>query len=284
MGGVLTRFGLGAVACAALWAAPALGAENNDPALRRLCTGENATNANPCGAAPRPDQAAFRKLVREYGMAFAPKLLAPAETLGINGFDFAFQYALTNINEGEDYWQEGIESTTPPSVLQTLTLDVRKGLPFSFELGAQVSYLIDSELVAVGGSLKWSANEAVEAFPVDLAVRTSLNRIVGSTELDLTTFGLDFIISRGFGVGGVANIAPYMAYSPLFVFAASDVLDSTPRTASDPSASFVFEEEDEVLHRFVIGARFLLGAMNFTPEMAVTKGLQTYSFNLGLEF
>ncbi len=286
-----------------LWATPAL-ALDNDPHLDRLCVrepvdvdGDGATD-RPCGNAPAPDQQAFSDVVREYGMAFAPRLLAPAETLGVNGFNFGFHVGLTNINDAEEYWARTIEDEAPPPVLTTLHLDARKGLPYSLEVGASMSWLAQSELFGLGGSIKWAPNEGVDAFPVDFAARFTAVRVVGSSQLDLTTLGLDLVLSRGFGVGGVANIAPYMAYSPAFIFARSGVLDSTPgcgpssepdadgicRQGGDPERSFVFEKEELVLHRFVVGTRLVIGAVNFTPEIALTKGLQSYNFNLGLDF
>ena len=33
-----------------------------------------------------------------------------------------------------------------------------------------------------------------------------------------------------------------------------------------------------------LSARFILGAANFTPEIVLTKGLQSYTFKLGLDF
>ncbi len=278
-----------------LCAAPAF-ALDNDPHLDRLCVSAPADVDRdgidePCGNSPSGDQEAFTEIAREYGMAFAPRLLGPAETLGVNGFQFGFQLGLTNINQTEvtdgsttPYWTRTVEDESPPSVLKTVHLDMKKGLPYSLEIGASMSWLFDSEMFAFGGNVKWAPNEGIDAFPVDFAARFSASRVVGSSQLDLTTLGLDLILSRGFGVGGVANLAPYMAYSPVFVFARSGVLDSTPAIGTDPQRSFVFEKEELTIHRFVVGTRLVVGAVNLTPEVALTKGLQSYNFNLGLDF
>ena len=281
-----------------LCAAPAL-ALDNDPHLDRLCVPSPADVnpqdglgiKEPCGNAPSADQEAFTEIAREYGMVFAPRLLGPAETLGVNGFQFGFQLGLTNINQtdttdgsNKPYWERTVEDEAPPSVLKTLHIDLRKGLPYSVEVGASMSWLFDSEMFAFGGNIKWAPNEGIDAFPIDFAARFSATRVVGSSQLDLTTLGLDLILSRGFGVAGVANLAPFMAYSPVFVFARSGVLDSTPAIGNDPQRSFVFEKEELTIHRFVVGTRLVVGAVNLTPEVALTKGLQSYNFNLGLDF
>jgi len=262
-----------------------------DPALGRLCLPYDAASASPCGDTPRADQRAFAGLLEDYGMALAPRLMAPAETLGINGFAFGFQLGLTNVDDDQAHWQTATrknQGTSPsgdtPGTLQTLLLDVRKGLPFSAELGANLGWLVNSELFAFSGSLKWALNEAVAQFPVDGAVRASVGRVVGSTELHMTFFGLDVIASHGFGVANSLNIAPYMAYSPLFVFGSSGVIDSSPGTSVTPAGTFVMADEDVVIHRFVIGSRFIFGALNFTPEVAIAQGIQSFNFNTGLEF
>lgn len=257
---------------------------DNDPSLSRLCEGYNPNGLQPCGAKPKPDQSAFADLAREYAMALANKLLAPAETLGINGFDLGIQFGLTNINEDKAYWQQGIEDQSPPSMLVSTHIDMRKGLPYSVEVGATASYLFNSELFAFGGMVKFAPNEAIKDFPVDLAIKASVMRVVGSPQLKLTTFGLDGVISRSFGVAGAVNIAPYMAYSPVFVFARSGVIDSTPGDSKAADEHFVFDGEDFVIHRFVLGTRFLFGAFNFTPELALAQGIQSYAFNVGVDF
>jgi hypothetical protein len=253
-------------------------AADNDPTLVRLLFDDGGNPDLELG------QRRFGKLARELGMAMAPKLMAPAETLGLNGFQVGFELSTTNISEEQDFWQLGVEDESPPGTLQTTQFHVRKGLPYSFELGGAATYLAGSELWAFGGEVKWSPNEAVEAFPVDVAVRGALNRVVGSAELEMTVVSLDFILSRNFGVAGVTNVAPYMAYEPVFISARSKVLDATPANGQDTDGSFVFAEEDPVLHRFVLGSRFVFSVISLTPEVVLTKGLQTYNVNLGLDF
>lgn len=248
-------------------------AEDNDPNLYRF---RNADN--------QPDQAAFKEYARELGNAISPKLLAPAETLGINGFQFATQLSITNIKDTEDYWQIGVEDSDPPGTLMATHLTMRKGLPFSFEVGGTATYLVQSELWSFGAEGKWSLNEAVDDVPVDLGIRAAYSRMVGSTQMNLSTFNLDIILSRSFGAGGVVNIAPYMAYSPLWVYASSEVLDPTPAIPDDPQNNFVLAKENPSVHRFIFGMRFIFAGVNFTPEASLAQGIQTYSVNLGLDY
>ncbi len=279
------KAGLLSAAAVTLLAGSAL-ALDNDPALERLCRGYDPVNggAVPCTRPVRPNQAAFKDYARELGMVFAPRLLQPAETLGINGFQFDLQTSITAINNNETYWKLAARDGDPEAMLTTLGLDMRKGLPYSFEVATQLTYLFDSELWAVGGSLKWAINEAVEQFPVDFAVRGAVNHVVGTSQMSLTTVGIDAIVSRSFGAGGAVNFGPYLAYSPLLTFARSGVIDATPGTPDDAEGSFTFSGEDIVAHRFVIGVRVIAAAFLFTPEISLTQGMQQYNLQVGLDF
>ena len=72
--------------------------------------------------------------------------------------------------------------------------------------------------------------------PLDLAVRGTYNTLIGSTEIDLKTIGLDVIVSRVLD-WRVMNVAPN-AYSPIWC-TLSNVIDSTPGTR-DNADGFVF--------------------------------------------
>lgn len=275
---------------ALVWTAPAL-ALDSDPTLHRFVDLDSNGNIGTVR------QDLFREYARELGMAMAPKLLSPAETLGLNGFATGFEFSLTNIDNGAEHWTRGVQDGAAPGTLKTTQLHIRKGLPYSVEVGATATYLLETEMFAFGVEGKIAFNEAVDDFPVDIAARGFVQRVVGSPELNMTNFGGDLIISRSFGVGGVANVAPYMAYNPLVVVASSDVLDATPGcgpsrggldddcpAGGDPQRNFVLAEETEVLHRFVLGTRFIFSLVNFTPEVVIAQGLQTYNFKLGLDY
>lgn len=269
-------------------AAPAL-ALDNDPTLGRLCVVLDQS-ASPCGDTPRADQAAFADLARTYGVALAPRLLAPAETLGINGFAFAFQLGVTGVDEGASFWERGIrgnqsalETPDVPGSLQTFHLDLRKGLPYSLEIGAHFTYLFNSELFAVGGSLKAALNEGVARVPVDLAFKVGVSRMVGSDELEMTLTSFDVILSHRLGLQTL-SVTPYIAYSPLLIFARSGVVDSSPGNSTTPAGTFVFENEDLTAHRLTSGVRVLYGALAITPELVIASGQIAGNFNLGLDF
>src|SRR5262249_28418572 len=100
----------------------------------------------------------FRSLASELGIVLAPKLLAPADTIGFGGFQFSFEYSLTEISKDKDYWDAArvVDPTNrlqkrPEGFLPTYGVFVRKGiwLPLpSFELGAGALHLGNSNLWA----------------------------------------------------------------------------------------------------------------------------------------
>ncbi len=257
---------------------------DNDPAFSRLCIPTNSPPETPCGTNPRGDQLKFKGLTREYALALSPGLLAPAETMGINGFQFDLQFSVTSINNDRSYWIDGIQDETPPGSLVVSRIGVRKGLPGSLEVGMSTAYLIESELWMFTVMGKWALHEGMTVVPLDVAVRGTYNTLIGSPEIDLKTIGLDAIVSKSFGVAGVMNVSPYIGYSPIWVYAQSNVIDSTPGTRDNADGDFVFADENQMVHRTTLGVRFIMGLFNLTPEAALASSQQTYSINLGIDF
>ena len=93
-------------------------------------------------------------------------------------------------------------------------------------------------------------------------MRGTYNTLIGSPEIDLKTIGLDVIVSKSFGLAGVMNVAPYVAYSPIWVYAQSNVIDSTPGTRDNADGDFVFADETQMVHRTTLGVRFIMGLFN----------------------
>ena len=150
-----------------------------DPTLHGLCV-------NNCeGQFPAPDIAAFKGLTRAYGLALAPPLLAPANTIGINAFEVDMSYSFTQLQDDSSSWANAVKQREAVSNLMGTHFVVRKGLPYSFELEGQLGYLVNSELWTMGGSVKWSFHEAMRVIPIDFMVRGSVNHLVGSSQLDL---------------------------------------------------------------------------------------------------
>jgi hypothetical protein len=199
-------------------------------------------------ANPVTRDADFRSLVRELGLIFTPSNVQPAETTGISGFDFAFQYAFHPFDLAKPYWQDALEQkgTRLP---MTLGASARKGfilpvpLASEVELGAQ--WLVESQMLNLGANVRLALNEGFTGnhwwvvIP-DIAVNMGINRVVGSDDLDLLTVTAGGVVSKGFGVLGVMNVCPFVGYQSVFVNGSTRIIDADPTNTANVEDNVVF--------------------------------------------
>src|SRR5262245_24710978 len=116
-----SRWLASAIAFSAGVATPVLAyADSMDPALARLVQDTSCQSVGPDGTGkfynPKPgfsrcltDDAAFAKLVAQYGFAIAASGMHSARTTGFGGFEIAIEGAYTKIDDEARYWQEGTQ-------------------------------------------------------------------------------------------------------------------------------------------------------------------------------
>lgn len=224
-------------------------------------------------------QGDFFLLTQELGVAMTPTSLQPAETTGQSGFDFGVDYGFHDISDDEAYWQDALEGRRtgkePFPVLQTLGVRGRKGFPLPFPLSSEIelgaTWLLDSHLVNLGGNLRLALNEGFRWIP-DIAVMGGVNRLVGSEDLDLFDVTAGAAISKGFGIMGSFNLAPFVSYQSIFINAASRVLDPDPTSTADVGNNVVFEEVsllDNRVDRISFGARASVAIVQLTAGVDV---------------
>lgn len=245
----------------------------------------------------RANNAAFRDFTTQLGFVIAPRMASPAETLGHAGFHVSAMWS-GSIVSGEEYWlvtERGQGGDGTPGLVQTLQLDVRKGLPFSFEVGANLVWLADSEMFAPGLEVRWALQEGFQYIP-DLAIRGAVNHMVGNRDLLLTTVGADVVLSKSFGLGGTVNLAPYASWSLLFIAATSRVIDPTPLDENDLPSNLVFDERtpaSDINHRLTVGLRLLYAVVNISVQGEFQmlsdyetggSGVATITTKLGLDY
>ena len=277
-------------------------AKDNDIVLSRLATfnqracGLNGDNL--CGDVSK-NQAAFNKLAVDLGEVFAPRLANPAETLGEAGFAIGAMTSLSFIPNDEQYWKDVVEDRDPSSSLFTGHLQVRKGLPFSFEVAGNMGYLFNSEMFTVGADLKWALHEGFFYMPA-VAVRGSVNTVLGSEYLNLTTAGWDVSLSKDFGINGVLSLAPFIGYQNLYIIGSSRLINAFPQDPRPPqtitweqggqeqsdtfSPEFVFEQHTESINRFFLGARLNVWILSFVLEGVLGNNVNQVTFSGGLDF
>ena len=249
-----------------LAASPKAHAAGND--FRLNARGADGNGILFTGTTPNAD--AWRRLTTELAYVVSPRLASPAETLGHAGFQVGMLWSGSLVSAGEPYWGVTERAQLPngkaSSLLSTLQLDVRKGLPFSFELGASVSWLVESSLVSPGLELRWTFQEGYALAP-DVGSRAGVTHVVGNRDLSMTVVGIDGVISKGFGLGGFMHLAPYLSWSVMMVSASSRVVDPTPTEEKDFGDNFVFPElkaGDNVHHKLTLGARALFYVLNLS--------------------
>jgi len=141
-------------------------------------------------------QSEFRSLTKQAGAALSYKNLAPAEPLGITGFDLGVEVSAVDIKNGSgNYWDRAFGGDAPDFLLVP-KLRVRKGLPLGIDIGAMYSYLPNSNVRVYGFELSKAILEGSTATPA-LGIRGTYSRLSGVKDLDLQTAGVDLSISKG---------------------------------------------------------------------------------------
>ena len=181
----------------------------------------------------------FRSLMSELGVAIAPRLQTPADTLGFAGFQLSAELGMTQISRDKAFWNaiEGVDAANPSAHrpdawLTTLGGFVRKGLflPVSMiELGAGAVNVLHSQMWAMQGYAKIALHEGFHDWPLpSLAVRGGFSRLIGTDQVALTVGSVDVLVSKAFSVSGTARLEPFGGWDFLFISAKSGVIDGTP--------------------------------------------------------
>lgn len=233
-------------------------ADTMDPALNRLVLDSRCRAPGPGGTGQyydpasgfspcTTDDAAFAKLIAQYGFAIAPTAMHSARTTGYGGFEIAIEGAFTKIDSDATYWQQGTQgpqdktsknfSVTNPSpdpLLQLYMLKIRKGFPFGLELQGVVGYLANTNIVSGGADVRLSLLEGFRTgipgiFP-DVAVGGAVRTITGTEQFQLTVAGFDTQISKQLPIAGTVTLTPYVGYQFIRIFGDSGLIDLTPNT------------------------------------------------------
>jgi hypothetical protein len=235
----------------------------------------------------------YRSLASELAIAITPKPMEPAETLGMSGFEFAFSNTFTGIHGGALYWQgqpgmpvmEGVlpnhGSHTVPNELWTPTLQYRKGLPLSTEIGVSASYLAYTNMYMLSAEAKVAIYESFFHYFPAIALRAAIGRLFGSHDLDLVTCEADAMASFAFGIGGMIQATVFGGYGQMYTQVNSAVLDATPNTVADnysnsmPGGSLytfpTIKLQDNMLPRAIGGIRLNISMIELMYEFDWTS-------------
>lgn len=155
-------------------------------------------------------QDAFKSFTREAGSALSYKNVAPANPLGITGFDIAAEVMAVDVRKNTEYWQAATGGKVP-SLYLIPKLRVRKGLPFGIDVGAMYSRVPDSNIQLFGAEVSKAILDGTAATPA-LGVRATYTKLTNVDDFDLQTVGLDATISKGFVI-----VTPYIGGGAVWI-------------------------------------------------------------------
>jgi len=236
------------------------------------------------------DTKAFQNYAGELGVAMVPKSVGPASTLGSMGFEVSYDLSLTDINRDNYYWKGNSAlnvpavSQDPSSLLMTSQLRIRKGLPYSLQLGGVITHLQQSDLWGIGLELGWALQEGFRYIP-DFAVVSSVNTILGAGDLAMIEVGSAFLVSKSFSVAGLFSLAPVFGYHMVYINAGSHITNTFVTTQGVTSPmTFVIGQQNIFRHRALVGLNAIVTVLTLGAEVGIAPGQRTYSFKLGVTF
>jgi hypothetical protein len=282
----MSRLALLAAAILAVAAPSAAHAEPLDIDLSRLGPPEPSVwgTFNPGGSAAFNAQLAkesrqrFAILSGELGLALSSAILHPASTTGYSGFAVDLEVATMAVHPDPVGVATAGYSNRPwagaselPTQLFMPSVHVRKGLPFSFEIGGRFIYLAMSNAFAGQGEAKWAINEGFEYIP-DVALRGAYTRLFGVKDFNLATTDVDLLVSKRFGLMGVTSLTPYVAARYTWLYASSDQIDfaagsgAAPIAPTDLGGTASFPKFRTRFFRTTAGLRFTAYSVSMAVE------------------
>lgn len=214
-------------------------------------------------------QSQFKDVSEQLGSFLGYRNMAPAEPLGITGFDVGVEGSAMSIDSNSSYWEAAFGNDAP-EYLGYARLRARKGLPFGIDVGAMYAYVPDSNVEAYGFELSKAILEGGVAMPA-LGVRGTYTKLTGLDDLDMQTAGIDASLSKGFAI-----VTPYIGGGMLWIDskAKGDLKTLSPQ----------LEDESFWIPRGFAGVK-----LTFLPLLSVTAEAEyavrpIYSFKLAVGF
>jgi hypothetical protein len=263
----------------------------------------------------------YRSLMSELGVAIAPALRTPADTLGFSGFQFSAELGMTQISRDKPFWNgvAGVEASNPSfrrpdAWLTTAGAFVRKGMWFpvpAVEWGAGAMNILGSSMWAVQGYFKLALHEGFHRWVLpSLSIRGAASQLVGTDQVSLTVGSLDIVISKAFSIAGTARIEPFAGWNALFIDPRSGVIDATPGcdavqlsqattpqlvqalpaacptsqagTFGDLGANFTFPDQKVITrYRYFVGIKLKLAVLFLVAEAALIPAGHTRDTSRG---
>lgn len=231
-----------------------------------LSLGATVVSADDLDNIANLDQAQFEGLSQDLTAAFSYKAGAPAEALGVIGFDVGVAVTSTDLEYGSA-WTAAMSSNDTIDTLVVPKLYVQKGLPFDIDVGAFYFTVPDSNIEAWGAELKYAIVSGNVALPA-VALRGGFTALTADDQLEVDTRSIDVSISKS-----ILILTPYAGIGRVWA-------DSTPTTSSPNNLKAV----DIAETRTFIGFSLQPGFIKLAFERDSVGGIASYNLKLGLAF
>jgi hypothetical protein len=218
----------------------------------------------------------FRAFVRELAAGFTSVTLTPPNTLGSDGFAYNAELSVVDFRPNSQFiMPTEVKPYSGPTLMPSL--HVRKGLPWSLEVGFRLAYLDRSSVGVATGEVRCSLTEGYTALPT-VTVRAFVTRPFNIPDLSLLAGGLDVTVGKRFAIGGMITLTPYVGWTPTFAAASSDTVDfnrsqTAAQAQSGPAAPFtnsaVYDQVtvgSNIFNRFYGGLLFQGGVFQLGAE------------------
>ena len=221
-----------------------------------------AVNAATFSTLDALDQGQFRDLSKNLTAATHYKGIAPAEPLGVLGFDVGLSISATELNNDVFDLADGTDFDLSSLPLPRLSL--QKGLPAGIDIGASFTAAPGTDIKVLGAEIRYAIMKGSVALPA-ISIRASYSTVQGEDELEIDSTAAELSISKGFAI-----FTPY---------AGAGVV----RSNSDPVESTELEKESYTQKKAYVGLNINLG-FNLAFEVDRTRPYTSYSAKAGFRF
>jgi len=236
------------------------------------------------------DVSGFNDFAGQLASALMARFPGPVATLGSHRMEVNYTVGFLELDRGRDAYK-GDAATGRPAVfsdtgkLMTVgQIQVRKGLPYSLQLGGTVTQLFGSSLWDVGLALTWTPLEGLRNSP-DLGIQLQGGTVLGSADLILVHAGASVILSRAFSIAGLFTLAPFGGYQFMYVSASTHLTGAYRQDQTQPTL-FAIDPQNLFLHRLVFGVEAVASWVVIGAEMSlqVPAARRTYAIKIGAQF
>jgi hypothetical protein len=207
-------------------------------------------------------KAEFDTFIDEIGTAIAYNPVAPAETLGMLGFEVGI--AISTVKIDTSIWDQVVADGSAPSTLPVPRLMARVGLPLGLDVGLSRIDVPGSNISVTGFELRKAILEGSMATPA-VSVLAHSSKLSGVDAFDVSTYGIDVGISKGF-----AMLTPYAGAGQVWI--------------SGSDASNTFSDRSSSVTRSYAGVKVsFLPFMNLVVQADFAE-VNSYSLRLNVGF